>query len=128
MSELNGKPKTDWAKIFSFTLIIPFVGFLLHFLASYWAFFDYGVNGAANFFGLIFYLPMIFITLLIAAFIANFISNRLNSNPLSRILLTITMLIIFSAALFSVEIWRMRDYPNPNDATAGAFLKDYFGL
>lgn len=121
--------KKNLTKIFSFTLIIPFAGFLLHFLASYWEYFDYGINISANFFGLIFYLPIIFVVLLIAVFTGNFLANRakLDSNSFARVLITLLMLIIFSAAVFSVEVWRMRDYPNPNNASVGAFLKDYFG-
>lgn len=121
--------KENLTKIFSFALIIPFAGFLLHFLASYWDYFDYGINISANLFSLIFYLPIIFVVLLIAVFIGNFISNRANldSNSFARVLISLLMLIIFSAAMFSVEVWRMRDYPNPNNASVSAFLKDYFG-
>ena len=53
------KSQTNRAKIISFALIIPFTIFLLHFIFSFWQFFDYGINGSANLFGLIFYPPIV---------------------------------------------------------------------
>lgn len=122
------KSQTNRAKIISFALIIPFTIFLLHFIFSFWQFFGYGINGAANFFGLIVYAPVVLIVFFVAVILANFISSRLNLNFWTRIFLSVLILIVFFAAIFSVEVWRMKDYPNPRDATAGSFIENYFGF
>ena len=122
------KSQTNRAKIISFALIIPFTIFLLHFIFSFWRFFHYGINGAANLFGLIFYAPIVLIIFSVAVILANFISSRLNLNVWTRIFLSVLLLIIFFAVIFSVEVWRMKDYPNPLDATAGSFIENYFGF
>ncbi len=128
MENTNAKSQNNRAKIITFALIVPFTIFLLHFIFSFWRFFDYGINGAANLFGLIGYAPIVLIIFSVAVILANFISSRLNLNSLTRIFLSVLILIVFFAAVFSVEVWRMKDYPNPRDANAGSFIKNYFGF
>ncbi len=101
---------------------------LLHLIASYWAYFDIGINATTRLLSLVFYhAPAALIFFYGGTALAAYIVGRTRLSAWASVACLFGIMVALFILAFLLELWRIGDYPTMPGSNMAGFLSEYLG-